>query len=101
MPELLVQIFIFLFAASIGSFLNVCIYRIPLGESIVHPPSSCPTCGNKIRGFDNIPILSYLILGGKCRGCGEAISKRYPFVEALSAVLALILYAKYGLSVDF
>lgn len=101
LPELLVQIFIFLFAASIGSFLNVCIYRIPLGESIVHPPSACPACAAKIRGFDNIPILSYLILGGKCRACKEAISKRYILIEALSGVLALLLYKRFGLTVDF
>ncbi len=101
MPELLVQIIIFLFAASIGSFLNVCIFRIPIGESIVYPPSRCPACEGKIRGYDNIPILSYFILRGKCRGCGESISFRYPIIEALTAVLILLLHARFGLGADF
>lgn len=101
MPELLVQIIIFLFAASIGSFLNVCICRIPLGESIAYPPSRCPACEGKIKGYDNIPILSYFILRGKCRGCGKSISFRYPFIEALTAALILLLHARFALSADF
>ncbi|MEE9543036.1 MAG: prepilin peptidase [Thermodesulfobacteriota bacterium] len=101
MPELFVEIFVFIIAAVIGSFLNVCILRIPLGASIVYPPSSCPSCKAKIRGYDNIPILSYLILRGACRNCKESISIRYPFIEALSAVLALLLYEKFGLGPDF
>ena len=101
MPELFVQIFVFIFAAVIGSFLNVCICRIPLGLSIVHPPSNCPACHTKIRGYDNIPILSYLILRGRCRECRATISIRYPFVEFLSAVLALMLFEKFGLGADF
>ncbi len=68
----------------IGSFLNVCIYRIPLGKSIVYPGSSCPHCGISIRFFDNIPILSFLLLQGKCRACGKSISLQYPLVELLS-----------------
>ena len=80
MPEEFIQIFVVIFAALIGSFLNVCIYRIPMGVSIVYPPSNCPSCNTKLRGYDNIPILSYLILRGRCRGCGAPISIRYPFV---------------------
>lgn len=70
----------------IGSFLNVCIYRIPLGKSIISPGSGCPHCGISIRFFDNIPILSFLLLRGKCRECGKRISFQYPVVELLSAL---------------
>ena len=101
MPDILIQIFVFLAAASIGSFLNVCIYRIPAGLSIVSPPSSCPSCNARIRARDNIPIVGYLILGARCRNCKARISAQYPAVELLTAVLALLLYNKYGLSVDF
>lgn len=79
--------------AVIGSFLNVCIYRIPEGKSIVSPPSSCPQCGHKIRWYENIPILSYVFLGAKCSSCKVHISPRYPAIEALTGVLfALTLY---------
>ena len=70
----------------IGSFLNVCIYRLPLEKSIVSPGSSCPHCGTSIRFFDNIPILSFLLLRGKCRVCGKSISIQYPLVELLSGL---------------
>ena len=73
-----------LFGLVIGSFLNVCIYRIPLGKSIVSPRSACPNCGTLIHFFDNIPVLSYLILRGKCRCCGQPISIQYPVVELLT-----------------
>lgn len=87
----------FLFGAAIGSFLNVCIYRVPLGLSIVSPPSACPGCGKKIAFYDNIPILSYLLLGGRCRGCGSKISARYPLIEAATGLLASALVYKFGL----
>ena len=96
-----IGIFIFIFGLAIGSFLNVCIYRIPLRKSILFPASHCPKCGNKIRAFDNIPILSYLILRGKCRYCKEKISLIYPAVELLSGLLFLLLYRNYGLSWEF
>jgi leader peptidase (prepilin peptidase) / N-methyltransferase len=70
----------------IGSFLNVCIYRIPLGKSIVFPGSGCPYCGSSIKPYDNIPVLSYLLLRGKCRSCGKPISLQYPIVELLSGL---------------
>jgi leader peptidase (prepilin peptidase)/N-methyltransferase len=70
----------------IGSFLNVCIYRIPLGKSIVFPGSGCPKCNTPIRPYDNIPVLSFLILRGKCRSCGNPISPQYPLVELLSGI---------------
>ncbi len=74
-----------LFGAVIGSFLNVCIHRLPLRESIVHPGSRCPRCRTAIAWYDNIPVLSYAWLQGRCRKCGARISWRYPFVEALNA----------------
>jgi leader peptidase (prepilin peptidase)/N-methyltransferase len=70
----------------IGSFLNVCIYRIPLGKSIVFPRSSCPHCGTQIRFYDNVPVLSYILLRGKCRSCQKSISFQYPLVELLSGI---------------
>lgn len=83
----------FILGTVIGSFLNVCIYRIPEGKSIVLPPSSCPYCGHRIRWYQNIPILSYLFLGGRCAGCRTRISLRYPAIEALTGILfVLILY---------
>lgn len=83
----------FILGAVIGSFLNVCIYRIPAGRSIVSPPSACPYCGHRIRWFQNVPILSYIVLGGKCASCRTGISLRYPVVEALTGSLfALVLY---------
>jgi leader peptidase (prepilin peptidase) / N-methyltransferase len=84
-PELLFYAYA-LFGLIIGSFLNVCIYRIPLGKSVVFPGSGCPHCGRSIRFFDNIPVLSYLLLRGKCRSCNEPISMQYSIVELLTAV---------------
>ena len=93
----LIPIIVFVFGAVIGSFLNVCIYRIPRSKSIVKPNSFCPNCEKPIEFYDNIPIVSYIILGGKCRHCGTKISKRYPFIELLTAVFFLIFYRKWGL----
>lgn len=78
------------FGLMVGSFLNVCIARLPTGESIVSPPSTCPKCGRLINWRDNIPVVSYLILGGKCRACSLPISVRYPLVEATTAVLFML-----------
>jgi leader peptidase (prepilin peptidase)/N-methyltransferase len=75
--------------AIFGSFLNVVVYRLPRHESVVSPPSHCPSCGTPVRPYDNIPILSWLLLRGHCRGCGEPISVRYPLVEALTAALCV------------
>jgi leader peptidase (prepilin peptidase) / N-methyltransferase len=87
--------------AAVGSFLNVCIYRIPAGLSVVFPSSRCPDCGHPIRIYDNIPVVSYLLLGGKCRDCRGGISLRYPLVEALTAAFAGLLFLKYGLTPAF
>src|SRR5262245_41808649 len=92
---------IFLFGAMVGSFLNVCIVRIPRGDSIIHPPSHCPDCKAAIRFYDNIPLVSYIALLGRCRSCGERISPRYFFVEVLMGSLAVALNGQFGFSLAF
>lgn len=86
------------FGLVLGSFLNVCIYRLPLKKSIVYPPSNCPHCGAKIRFYDNIPVISYAILMGKCRNCKGPISIRYPVVECITGLLSLALFYRFGVS---
>ena len=81
-----------------GSFLNVVIYRLPRGVSLVRPRSHCPACGSTIRWFDNLPVLSFLLLGGRCRTCRERISLRYPLVELGSGALATAVVARFGLT---
>jgi leader peptidase (prepilin peptidase)/N-methyltransferase len=92
----LLFLFAFIFGSLIGSFLNVCIYRIPRGLSVVWPSSRCPSCGNPIRAWDNIPVLSFLLLGGRCRHCKVSISWKYPLVEALNAFLYVLLLWRFG-----
>jgi leader peptidase (prepilin peptidase)/N-methyltransferase len=93
-----VEILVIVFGLIIGSFLNVCIHRIPRQQSIVFPPSACPGCGTAIRAWDNIPLISYLfLLRGKCRTCGMLISPRYPLVEAANALLYYGAFSKFGL----
>jgi leader peptidase (prepilin peptidase) / N-methyltransferase len=75
--------------AVVGSFLNVVAYRLPRRESLLYPPSHCPSCGTAIKPYDNIPVLGWLLLRGRCRGCADRISTRYPIVEAMTAVLAV------------
>jgi leader peptidase (prepilin peptidase) / N-methyltransferase len=87
---------VFLFGLAVGSFLNVCIRRIPGGESIVRPASHCPACQTPIKPYDNIPVLSYLILRGRCRSCRARISPMYPLVELLTGLLFLICYGRFG-----
>ncbi|MDD2654737.1 MAG: prepilin peptidase [Candidatus Omnitrophica bacterium] len=98
---MIIKILVFIFGSIIGSFLNVCIHRMPLGESVVWPRSHCPKCNKRIPGYDNIPFLSYLILKGRCRFCKERISLRYPVVEFLSASMFLWLFMRFGLSYEF
>jgi leader peptidase (prepilin peptidase) / N-methyltransferase len=95
------MVFSCLFGLALGSFLNVCIYRIPLNQSIIYPPSSCPHCRERIRFYDNLPVISYLILMGRCRKCGNSISPQYPLVEATTAVLSLALFLKLGASLEY
>lgn len=91
----------FIFGAIIGSFLNVVILRLPENQSIVFPGSHCFSCQSALRWYDNIPMLSYLVLGGKCRYCKTHISMQYPVVEACMALLAAALYIKVGLTFDY
>jgi len=98
---MLEKILVFIFGSLVGSFLNVCIHRMPLGESIVSPRSYCPKCKKTISWYDNIPFLSYLVLGARCRFCKEKISFRYFIVELLTAGVFLIFYNRYGLSFNF
>jgi leader peptidase (prepilin peptidase) / N-methyltransferase len=94
--ELLFGLFVFAFGAILGSFANVCIHRLPRGESVVHPPSRCPACGERIAFYDNVPILSFLLLRGRCRRCQARISWRYPVVEACVAFLLLAVALRWG-----
>ena len=95
------KIIVFIFGSIVGSFLNVCIHRMPKSESVVWPRSHCPKCQKRIPGYDNIPFLSFIFLKGKCRYCKESISWRYPLVELLSAVLILALFNRFGLNYVF
>lgn len=87
--------------ALIGSFLNVCILRVPKGESIVIPGSRCPYCKKPIKFYDNIPLMSYFLLRGKCRHCKRTISLQYPLVEGITAITSLLLFLKYGPSLSY
>ena len=89
---------IFMMGLAFGSFLNVCIYRLPLDLSVVHPRSACPACKHPIHFYDNVPVLSWLILGGRCRNCKARISPRYMVVELLTGAIFLACYAHFGLT---
>jgi leader peptidase (prepilin peptidase)/N-methyltransferase len=91
---------VFILGLIIGSFLNVCILRIPADQSIVLPASSCTKCGKAIAPYDNVPVASWLVLGGKCRSCKTKISAMYPAVELLTGLLFLACYLRFGLTVD-
>ena len=95
------EFFILIIGLCIGSFLNVCIYRIPKEESIIFPGSHCTNCGYELKSSDLIPVVSYMFLKGKCRSCGEKISIKYPLVEILNGLLYLSIYFKYGLGLSF
>jgi leader peptidase (prepilin peptidase)/N-methyltransferase len=90
------ELFAFLFGLLFGSFLNVCIYRLPRGLSVVRPRSACPKCGSPVRSFDNIPIISWLVLRGRCRDCRAPISARYPIVETSSGLLFALSIWHFG-----
>lgn len=91
--------FIIMLGLCTGSFLNVCIHRIPLCQSVVYRPSHCPVCKERLGGRDLIPVLSYLVLQGKCRYCGARISPRYPLVEVFTGIVFLLVFLKYGTSI--
>jgi leader peptidase (prepilin peptidase)/N-methyltransferase len=93
-------IFIFVFGLIIGSFLNVCILRIPMAESVVLPSSHCPSCRTPIKPYDNIPVVSWLVLAGRCRKCKARISAMYPMVELATGLLFLACYLVFGLSAE-
>lgn len=95
-PLLFGYVLTFILGAAVGSFLNVVIHRVPREQSIVFPNSACPACGKAIKTYDNIPILSWLILRGKCRNCGNGISIRYPAVELLTALLWVLVFWQIG-----
>jgi len=95
-----IGILVVLFGLIIGSFLNVCIVRIPVGKSIVMPASACPTCGAAVRPYDNIPVVSYVVLGGECRSCKTRISPIYPVVELLTGFLFWACYHAFGLTFE-
>ena len=89
-------ILVAIFGLVVGSFLNVCIHRLPLGESLAWPASRCPACRTPLKPYDNIPVVSYLALRGRCRYCGKSISKQYPIVELLTCVLFVAAYFSFG-----
>ena len=97
----MISAFAFLYGLVVGSFLNVCIHRLPRRESVVRPRSHCPQCAKPIASYDNIPLVSYLLLRGRCRHCRARISPLYFFVELASGLLALLLYSVFGLTVAF
>jgi leader peptidase (prepilin peptidase)/N-methyltransferase len=94
----MIAVIIFVFGLIVGSFLNVCILRIPLAESIVLPSSHCPKCGTPIKAYDNIPVVSWLVLAGRCRKCKARISAMYPVVELATGLLFLACYFAFGLT---
>ncbi len=98
---MIAMIIIFVLGAILGSFLNVCIHRMPKSESVVWPRSHCPKCKKRIPPYDNIPFISFILLKGRCRICKERISLRYPLVEFITASFFLLLFMRYGLSYDF
>ena len=92
------RLLVFVYGLVVGSFLNVCIFRIPEGMSVVSPPSSCGNCGHRLNFYDMIPVLNYIINNGRCRYCNASYSIQYPIVELLNAVLYVLVVLKYGLS---
>lgn len=100
-PDAIAFVLVGAFGLIVGSFLNVCIYRLPRHESLVLPASHCTACGRSLRWFENVPVVSYLILRGRCRTCGVRISPVYPAIELAAAVVAVVWYAEFGPTVLF
>lgn len=99
--ELQIYFIVFIYGLCVGSFLNVCIFRLPESLSIIKPRSSCPNCKTLIKGYDNIPVLSFLLLKGQCRNCKTKISPRYPLTELFTGTMWLFTYMEFGLSIEF
>jgi leader peptidase (prepilin peptidase)/N-methyltransferase len=97
----LIVAIIFLYGLFIGSFLNVCIYRIPEEKSVVSPPSSCGSCGHRLNFLDMIPVLNYFLYRGKCRYCGASFSIQYPLIELFNGIMYVLIFSNYGLSLYF
>ena len=97
----LIILFIFIIGLIFGSFFNVCIYRIPRGENIAFPPSHCTNCNNKLKPLELIPVISYIILRGKCKNCSSKISIMYPLIEVLNGIIYVLIYIKFGLTLNF
>lgn len=100
MDNLVIPAAVFAFGLCIGSFLNVCIYRLPEGKSVVRPGSMCPNCNESIRAYDNIPLISYLLLRGRCRRCHTSIPLRYPLVELITGLMAVGVLIRFGINVS-
>ena len=100
MSSIFYGVVVFLIGLAVGSFLNVVIYRIPRGENIAFPASHCPNCGHNLKWYHNIPLFSWIFLGGKCAFCKEPISKRYPLIEFINALLWLVVYLKVGFNIE-
>ena len=98
--ELITNLLVFTFGACIGSFLNVVVYRLPAGLSLVHPPSRCPKCFHKLGKTENVPILGWLCLRGRCRWCRTSISIRYPLVEAATGIYFLLVFWQFGYTIE-
>jgi leader peptidase (prepilin peptidase)/N-methyltransferase len=96
LPPGVPEIVLALFGLVIGSFLNVCIHRLPLKQSVVRPGSRCPDCGYALRWYDNVPVVSYAMLGGKCRSCARPISMQYPLIEAMTALVFVMHWYAFG-----
>ena len=94
----LVPAFVALIGLCVGSFLNVCIYRLPRRESLTHPPSRCTSCGRQLSWFDNVPVLSWAVMRGRCRTCGAPVSWMYPIVEIVTALVFVSAYVLYGIT---
>jgi len=100
-PEPVASIFALALGLILGSFMNVCVYRLPVGESVVRPRSRCPQCKTLIPWYQNIPVASWIVLRGRCGSCGTSISWRYPFVEALAGLTVLLFWQQYGATEAF
>lgn len=98
--DLPAAIFVFVLGASVGSFLNVVVYRIPAGLSILYPPSRCPQCLNRLKAYDNVPVFGWLRLRGRCRYCRSPISVRYPLIEGVTGILFLLAFWRFGVSLE-